>query len=88
MQPASISRPNLRWVFGFIGITSPEFIFADGIQVGPSIARSRSRTRSSGNKPARGLKATRHHQPPNCSRRPDGPAERPQARNQAPCTPG
>jgi FMN-dependent NADH-azoreductase len=25
----------LRWVFGFIGITSPEFIFADGIQVGP-----------------------------------------------------
>jgi len=24
----------LRWVFGFIGIT-PEFIFADGIQVGP-----------------------------------------------------
>jgi FMN-dependent NADH-azoreductase len=25
----------LRRVFGFIGITSPEFIFADGIQVGP-----------------------------------------------------
>jgi FMN-dependent NADH-azoreductase len=25
----------LRWVFGFIGITGPEFIFADGIQVGP-----------------------------------------------------
>jgi FMN-dependent NADH-azoreductase len=25
----------LRWVFGFIGITNPEFIFADGIQVGP-----------------------------------------------------
>ncbi len=25
----------LRWVFGFIGITDPEFIFADGIQVGP-----------------------------------------------------
>src|SRR6516225_7520828 len=25
----------LRWVFGFIGITSPEFILADGIQVGP-----------------------------------------------------
>ena len=24
----------LRWVFGFIGITGPEFIFADGIQVG------------------------------------------------------
>lgn len=25
----------LRWVFGFIGITNPDFIFADGIQVGP-----------------------------------------------------
>ena len=25
----------LRWVFGFIGIANPEFIFADGIQVGP-----------------------------------------------------
>lgn len=25
----------LRWVFGFIGIAHPEFIFADGIQVGP-----------------------------------------------------
>ena len=25
----------LRWVFGFIGITNPEFILADGIQVGP-----------------------------------------------------
>jgi FMN-dependent NADH-azoreductase len=25
----------LRWVFGFIGITKPEFISADGIQVGP-----------------------------------------------------
>ena len=25
----------LRWVFGFIGVTSPEFISADGIQVGP-----------------------------------------------------
>jgi FMN-dependent NADH-azoreductase len=25
----------LRWVFGFIGVTNPEFIFADGIQVGP-----------------------------------------------------
>jgi FMN-dependent NADH-azoreductase len=25
----------LRWVFGFIGSTSPEGIFADGIQVGP-----------------------------------------------------
>jgi FMN-dependent NADH-azoreductase len=24
----------LRWVFGFIGIKNPEFIFADGIQVG------------------------------------------------------
>jgi FMN-dependent NADH-azoreductase len=25
----------LRWVFGFIGIKDPEFISADGIQVGP-----------------------------------------------------
>ena len=25
----------LRWVFGFIGITDPEFISADGIQIGP-----------------------------------------------------
>ena len=25
----------LRWVFGFIGITHPEFILADGVQVGP-----------------------------------------------------
>src|SRR6267142_2228586 len=25
----------LRWVFGFIGISNPEFISADGIQVGP-----------------------------------------------------
>jgi FMN-dependent NADH-azoreductase len=25
----------LRWVFGFIGVTNPEFILADGIQVGP-----------------------------------------------------
>jgi FMN-dependent NADH-azoreductase len=25
----------LRWVFGFIGVESPEFISADGVQVGP-----------------------------------------------------
>ncbi|MDO8977894.1 MAG: FMN-dependent NADH-azoreductase [Afipia sp.] len=25
----------LRWVFGFIGITNPEIIAADGIQIGP-----------------------------------------------------
>ena len=25
----------LRWVLGFIGVTNPEFISADGIQVGP-----------------------------------------------------
>ncbi len=25
----------LRWVFGFIGISNPEFIFADGVQIGP-----------------------------------------------------
>ena len=26
----------LRWVFGFIGVANPEFISADGIQVGPA----------------------------------------------------
>jgi FMN-dependent NADH-azoreductase len=25
----------LRWVFGFIGIANPEFISADGVQIGP-----------------------------------------------------
>jgi FMN-dependent NADH-azoreductase len=25
----------LRWVFCFIGVKNPEFIFADGIQIGP-----------------------------------------------------
>ena len=25
----------LRWVFGFVGVTNPEFISADGVQVGP-----------------------------------------------------
>ena len=25
----------LRWVFGFIGVTNPEFVSADGIQMGP-----------------------------------------------------
>jgi FMN-dependent NADH-azoreductase len=25
----------LRWVFGFIGVKNPEFILADGIQIGP-----------------------------------------------------
>src|ERR1700716_404708 len=25
----------LRWVFGFIGVTNPEFIFADGVGIGP-----------------------------------------------------
>ena len=25
----------LRWVFGFIGVKDPEFISADGIQIGP-----------------------------------------------------
>ncbi|SDS05493.1 FMN-dependent NADH-azoreductase [Bradyrhizobium canariense] len=36
--PAAIGEhleTYLRWVFGFIGVTNPEFIFADGIQVGP-----------------------------------------------------
>src|SRR6202035_5469600 len=30
----------LRWVFGFIGITNPEFISADGIQMGPEHRKS------------------------------------------------
>ena len=25
----------LRWVFGFVGVTNPEFISADGVQAGP-----------------------------------------------------
>jgi FMN-dependent NADH-azoreductase len=36
--PAAIGEhleTYLRWVFGFIGVKNPEFIFADGIQVGP-----------------------------------------------------
>src|SRR5215207_247430 len=36
--PAAIGEhleTYLRWVFGFIGVTNPEFISADGIQVGP-----------------------------------------------------
>ena len=36
--PAAIGEhleTYLRWVFGFIGIKDPEFIAADGIQVGP-----------------------------------------------------
>jgi FMN-dependent NADH-azoreductase len=36
--PAAIGEhleTYLRWVFGFIGIANPEFISADGIQVGP-----------------------------------------------------
>jgi FMN-dependent NADH-azoreductase len=36
--PAAIGEhleTYLRWVFGFIGIKDPEFISADGIQVGP-----------------------------------------------------
>ena len=31
----------LRWVFGFIGVQNPEFISADGIQVGRNIAKRR-----------------------------------------------
>ena len=27
----------LRWVFGFIGITDPEIISADGIKMGPEV---------------------------------------------------
>ena len=36
--PAAIGEhleTYLRWVFGFIGVKNPEFIFADGVQVGP-----------------------------------------------------
>jgi FMN-dependent NADH-azoreductase len=37
-SPAAVGEhleTYLRWVFGFIGISNPEFISADGIQVGP-----------------------------------------------------
>ena len=36
--PAAVGEHRetyLRWVFGFVGVTNPEFISADGIQVGP-----------------------------------------------------
>src|SRR5215475_13761390 len=36
--PAAIGEhleTYLRWVFGFIGVTRPEFVSADGVQVGP-----------------------------------------------------
>jgi FMN-dependent NADH-azoreductase len=36
--PAAVAEhleTYLRVVFGFIGIKNPEFIFADGIQIGP-----------------------------------------------------
>jgi FMN-dependent NADH-azoreductase len=36
--PAAIGEhleTYLRWVFGFIGVANPEFISADGIQIGP-----------------------------------------------------
>ena len=36
--PASVGEhleTYLRWVFGFIGVANPEFISADGVQVGP-----------------------------------------------------
>ena len=36
--PAAIGEhleTYLRWVFGFIGVANPEFISADGIQMGP-----------------------------------------------------
>ena len=32
---ANIWKTYLRFVFGFIGVHSPEYISADGIQVGP-----------------------------------------------------
>ena len=36
--PAAVGehlKSYLRWVFGFIGVANPEFISADGIQIGP-----------------------------------------------------
>ncbi|WP_454619479.1 FMN-dependent NADH-azoreductase [Bradyrhizobium cenepequi] len=35
MAAAEHLETYLRWVFGFIGVKDPEFISADGIQVGP-----------------------------------------------------
>ena len=35
VAPGEHVETYLRWVFGFIGIRNPEFISADGIQVGP-----------------------------------------------------
>jgi FMN-dependent NADH-azoreductase len=35
MAVAEHLETYLRWVFGFIGVKDPEFISADGIQVGP-----------------------------------------------------
>jgi FMN-dependent NADH-azoreductase len=35
IAPGEHVETYLRWVFGFIGIKNPEFISADGIQVGP-----------------------------------------------------
>ncbi|MGY3615842.1 FMN-dependent NADH-azoreductase [Bradyrhizobium sp. USDA 10063] len=35
MAVAEHLETYLRWVFGFIGVSNPEFISADGIQVGP-----------------------------------------------------
>src|SRR3982074_2678878 len=35
----------LRWVFGFIGVANPEFISADGVQLGPE-HREKARARA------------------------------------------
>ena len=46
----------LRWVFGFIGVTNPEFISADGIQVGPEHReKARGRRAEGGKRSERGL---------------------------------
>ena len=46
----------LRWVFGFIGIQNPEFISADGIQVGPEHReKARGRCIEGGKQPQRGV---------------------------------
>src|SRR5258705_1233604 len=55
----------LRWVFGFIGVTNPEFISADGIQVGPE---HRDKALADALKGAYSLAASTIPGPPTCSR--------------------
>ena len=49
----------LRWVFGFIGVKNPEFISADGIQVGPEHREKAVAGGAAGGKHARRRVSTR-----------------------------